>query len=132
MELDSYLISSCLTVVAAQRLVRLICPHCREPHTPRPDELAAVGLAAETPGSFARGRGCDRCAHSGAKGREALFEILEVTPVIAQLISRNADLHLITAAAREGGMVPFRELAQRRATEGRVSLEEVARITTEH
>ncbi len=131
MELDSYLISSCLVAVAAQRLVRRICSHCSEPYTPRPDELAAVGLPADTVGSFARGRGCDRCAHSGAKGREAIFEILEVTPPVAQQISRNAPPDVIEAAARECGLVTFHELALQRALEGRISLEDVARIGTE-
>ncbi len=132
MELDSYLISSCLVAVAAQRLVRCICSHCRESYAPRPDELAAVGLPEDATGSFARGRGCDRCNHSGSKGREALFEVLEVTPRIAQLISRNAELDVIEAAAREDGLLTFRERALQRAIAGRMSLEEVARITTEY
>lgn len=132
MELDSYLISSCLIAVAAQRLVRCICPHCYESYTPRPDELSAVGLPEDTSGSFARGSGCDRCNHTGSNGREAIFEVLEVTPTVAQLISRNAELHVIEEAARHSGLVTFRERAQQRAIEGRTSLEEVARITTEY
>ncbi len=132
MGLDRFLISSCLVGVAAQRLVRLICTHCVEEYTPAPEDLAAVGIPPETVGKFQRGEGCDRCHETGYAGREALFELLEVTPELARLISRSAHPDELEAKAREADFVPFRERAQRSACEGRLTLEEVGRITTEY
>ncbi len=131
MGVDAYLISSCLAVIAAQRLIRLTCTQCREPYEPTPEELAAIGFSEDIEGQFARGVGCERCGNSGFRGREALFEVLEVTPPVAQLISRGAHADDIEKAAREGGLQTFREAAQQRALEGQIALEEVARITTE-
>ena len=84
MGLDRYLIASCLVGVSAQRLVRLICPHCAEKYTPDPEDLEAVGVAPDTTGKFRHGEGCDRCHETGYAGREALFELLEVTPELAR------------------------------------------------
>jgi type IV pilus assembly protein PilB len=132
MGLDRFLIASCLVGVAAQRLVRLICPHCVEEYTPDPEDLAAVGIAPDTLGKFRRGEGCDRCHETGYAGREALFELLEVTPELARAISRSAHPDELEQKARDNGFMPFRERAQRSACEGRLTLDEVARITTEY
>lgn len=132
MGIEAFLIASCLAVVCAQRLVRLICPHCREAFEPRPEELAAVGLPPDSVGSFARAPGCDRCHNSGVHGREALFEVLELTPPVAEVIGRDGSLDEIEAAASAEGLVTFREQALKRACEGRMTLDEVARVTTEH
>ncbi|MGH0029906.1 MAG: GspE/PulE family protein [Myxococcota bacterium] len=132
MGLDAYLIASCLRAVSAQRLVRRICPDCREPYEPSEEDLLALGFDPGTRGSFAVGKGCDRCNGSGCRGREAIFEVLEVTPGVAQLIARNAAMDEIEhEARREAGLVTFREMAQRRAAEGRISLAEMARTTAE-
>jgi type IV pilus assembly protein PilB len=131
MGLDRYAIASCLVGVAAQRLVRRICEHCVEDYEPDPDELAAIGIAPERGGKFRRGAGCERCQESGHAGREALFELLEVTPALRRAISRGAHADELEAQARADGFVPFRERAQRSACEGRISLEEVARVTAE-
>jgi type IV pilus assembly protein PilB len=131
MDLDPYLIASSLVAVAAQRLARKICGNCRYEYEPTPEELEAVGLSAAAGTAFARGKGCDRCNGTGLRGREAIFEVLEVTPEVARLIARGAPEEELAEAARAGGMTPFREMAQRRAVEGRISLSEVANVTTE-
>jgi type II secretory ATPase GspE/PulE/Tfp pilus assembly ATPase PilB-like protein len=131
MGIDTFVIASCLSCVSAQRLVRRICPSCREEYDPTPEELTAVGLPGDAKGTFARGGGCERCHGSGQRGREALFEVLEVKPAIATLIGRGAPVDEIEAAARESGMVSFREMAQQRALEGQISLAEVATVTAE-
>ena len=128
---DRYLIASCLVGVAAQRLMRRICEDCAETWEPEPHELAAVGIAPEAGGKFRRGAGCERCHESGHAGRQALFELLEVTPGLRRLISRGAHADELEGQAREDGFVPFRERARRSASEGLVSLEEVARVTAE-
>jgi type II secretory ATPase GspE/PulE/Tfp pilus assembly ATPase PilB-like protein len=132
MNLDRYIIASCLVGVAAQRLVRCICTHCVEDYTPDPEDLAAVGIPPGTTGKFRRGEGCDRCHETGYAGREAVFELLEVTPALARLISQGAHADEIEEKAREGDFVPFRDRAQRSACEGRITLDEVGRITTEY
>ena len=129
--IEPYLIGSCLAGVCAQRLVRLACPHCREPIDPRPDELAAAGLPADGEGHYVRTRGCDRCHQTGTKGRAALFEILEVSNELADAIARTADNEEIEAIARERGFRSFREQAWLNAREGRMTLDEVARVTVE-
>jgi type IV pilus assembly protein PilB len=131
MGLDRYLIASCLVGIAAQRLVRRSCPHCLTDHDPEPGDLAAVGMDPGTTGKFRRGEGCERCDETGYSGREALFELLEVTPELTRLISHGAHADELEAKAREGDFVPFRDRAQRSAREGRISLDEVGRITTE-
>jgi type IV pilus assembly protein PilB len=131
MGLDRFIIASCLMAVAAQRLVRRICPHCRYEYEPSREDLEAVGLPPETTGRFADGRGCERCHGTGHLGREAIFELLEVTPEVARLISRGAHEDEIEEAARDAGMVLFRESAQQRARTGGISLHEMARVTTE-
>jgi len=131
MGIEPFLIASCLAAVVAQRLVRLVCPECSFEYQPRSEELAAVGLPVDAEGTFARGKGCERCHSTGARGREALFEVLEVTPEVAQAIGRDESIDAIDAAGRAAGLVTFREEAHRRARAGRISLEEVAQVTAE-
>lgn len=129
--IEPFMIASCLAAVVAQRLVRLVCPECSEEYQPRAEELAAVGLPVDAEGSFVRGKGCERCHSTGTRGREALFEVLEVTPEVAQAIGRDESIDEIDVAARAAGLVTFREEAHRRACAGRITLEEVAQVTAE-
>jgi type IV pilus assembly protein PilB len=129
--IEPFLIASCLSAVVAQRLVRLVCQECCHEYQPRAEELAAVGLPVDAEGSFVHGKGCERCHSTGTRGREALFEVLEVTPEVAQAIGRDESIDEIDAAARAAGLVTFREEAHRRACAGRISLEEVAQVTAE-
>jgi type IV pilus assembly protein PilB len=131
MGMESYLIASCLVAVCAQRLVRLVCELCRKPHPATAAELELLGLAAGEKVAFVRGEGCSRCNGTGMRGRKALFEVLEVTPEISQLMAREAPLDAIAEAARRGGMVPFRGNAQRLAREGAITVEEAARVSVE-
>jgi type IV pilus assembly protein PilB len=131
MQLDRYLIASCLIGVAAQRLARKMCPHCAADFEPDPGLLVSAGFPPDATGKFRRGEGCERCNETGYAGREALFELLSVTPELKRLISRGAHADELEQQARTDGFVPFRERAQRSALEGRVPLEEVARITSE-
>ncbi len=131
MGIDPFLVASCLSVVAAQRLVRKNCSHCRDTYEPTPEEIASVGLRPGTAGPFSRGKGCDRCHGTGMRGREALFEVLEVTPAVSSMIGRRAPVDEIEELAREEGMTSFREAAIERARSGEISLAEVARVTAE-
>jgi type IV pilus assembly protein PilB len=131
MELDAYIVASCLVAVAAQRLVRRVCANCRYEYEPTPEELQAIGVREGTRGRFARGKGCDRCGGSGFRGREAIFELLEVSSEVSGLISRKAHADQIEEAALRAGMEPFRAVARRRALEGKMAVDEVQRVTAE-
>ncbi|MCG8588406.1 MAG: Flp pilus assembly complex ATPase component TadA [Proteobacteria bacterium] len=126
-----FLLASCLTVIVAQRLVRTVCDQCVEPYEPSDDELLAVGIDPSLPGKYMRGIGCDRCNETGSRGREAVFEILSVTPEISRLIGSGAGIDEIEEAARRAGMESFRAATQEKASEGRIALDEIARVSVE-
>jgi len=99
MGVPSYLTAASLAAVAAQRLVRVICPHCKTRYKPSAAELKSVGLK-ETVKTVHRGAGCDECFHTGYSGRTGIFEILTVTPKVRDLILENAPGGQIGRAAR--------------------------------
>jgi type II secretory ATPase GspE/PulE/Tfp pilus assembly ATPase PilB-like protein len=103
MGVPSFLIASALTAVIAQRLVRRVCANCRAPFDPALETLRAIGLPEDTPKLFG-GTGCDQCYHTGNRGRTGIFEILEVTPDIRQLITRDAEASAIVEAAQMRSM----------------------------
>jgi len=123
-----YMIASALKVVLAQRLVRLICPHCREPADDVPAELAREfpQLADQT---LYRGAGCEACYHTGYSGRSGVFESFLVTPAISQRIAEGASPVEIRAAALEQGMVPLRRAAIDLVLRGLTTVDEVYRVT---
>jgi len=99
MGIPSYLIASALTAVVGQRLVRKICPNCREAITPPKTLLKEIGLP-ETTKKLYRGKGCEFCYSTGCKGRTGIFEILEVTPEIRKLINLDKPIDEISKAAK--------------------------------
>lgn len=118
-----------LVGVIAQRLVRRLCPHCRQPHAAGAEELRLIGAArcGQTPVLY-RPAGCGLCDHRGYKGRLAIMEILPMDGDIDELIARRATARAMRHAANAKG---FRSLAAdglRRVFEGATSLEEVARV----
>jgi len=131
MGVEPYLLASCLTVVCGQRLIRLVCDFCRELHEPTGAELEILGLAARKGETFQRGVGCARCHGTGVRGRKALYEVLEITPELAQLIAQDAPAHELQAAALAGGMQTFRQNALRLLDAGVISLGEAARMALE-
>lgn len=99
MGVPSYLISSALTAVLAQRLVRKICTGCRSAFKPPQDILRAIGLPLTTKQLYG-GKGCDTCYHTGNRGRTGIFEILEITPDLRLLIAADTGAHQIGEAAK--------------------------------
>ena len=109
MGIEPYLIASSLEGVIAQRLVRRICPSCREPYRPSPEELKALGLAEDSEVELFRGRGCEECLGTGYRGRIGIFEVLELDEKLKKLILSTSDAHEIrNRALREN----FRTLRQ--------------------
>jgi len=133
MGVEPFLVSSSLIGVLAQRLIRLLCPHCKEPYTPSDEELAEIGLSrgALHNGRLFRPKGCTRCADTGYLGRSGIYELLVVDEEIQNLIMKGTDANVIRRAAIERGMTTLREDGATRTMQGVTSIQEVARVTQE-
>jgi len=103
MGIEPFLLSSTLLVSIAQRLVRTVCPYCREPYNPPEKILASWGLENWDFANFQRGRGCNQCLNTGYKGRTGLFEVLVNDEMIQDLIMKKKSAHEITRKAIDAG-----------------------------
>jgi type IV pilus assembly protein PilB len=130
MGLEPFLISASLIGVIAQRLVRTLCPRCKEPYKPPVEGLRRLGLSPEEVEgvTFYRGRGCEYCRHTGYYGRTGIFEIMVINEEIAELIVRRAPLSEIREAAKAAGMKTLMEDGLRKAMAGITTIEEVLRV----
>ena len=130
MGVEPYLVASSLEAVLAQRLVRVLCPHCRQPdHSPAAEAFKdQVGIPHQT--TIYRSVGCRECRHTGFFGRHAIFEWMDTDNEIRQLILKNASSDLIRDAARRGGMRTLAEDGWRLVQMGVTTVEEVLSVTT--
>ena len=125
-----FLVASALRAAMAQRLVRAICPKCRQPYTLTDRDRKMLGPAARNaPDSMFRGEGCPACGGTGYKGRKGIFEIFEVDDTIQRLIFDHAPSALLRQRARELGMRTLREDGMLKVASGMTSLSEVLRVT---
>ena len=127
---EPWLISSALRGVISQRLVRKICPHCKRPYQPTPEELALLGMPEDSQATFYKGEGCPECRRTGYSGRRAVFEILMVDQKLRGLISRDAGADRLFAAARADGFVSMGESCRDLVLRGITTTEEAARTIT--
>jgi general secretion pathway protein E/type IV pilus assembly protein PilB len=129
MGIDPYLVASSLEVVLAQRLVRRICPHCKEEFVPPPtlDLRAEFGDVA-TPRLY-RGAGCRNCQGSGYRGRTCIMELMPVTEGVRAMILRRASGGEIRRQTIREGMRTLRDDGWRHVTEGHTTVDEVLRVT---
>ncbi len=125
---EPYLIAASLLAVVAQRLVRVLCPECRAAATAEQAGLARLGDAARLVPRAWISRGCPACHGTGYRGRTGVFELLEVTPRLADLITRRVDLDTLRRQARADGMEPMARAALRKVAEGVTSVDEVVRV----
>jgi len=114
--------------VIAQRLVRKLCPHCKEAYAPDADEARILGLEPEAAPPIYRATGCPACGYKGYRGRLALIELLRLDPELDELVANHAPLHEIRRAAFEHGYRPLAEDGVQRVKDGVTSLAEVARV----
>jgi general secretion pathway protein E len=124
MGVENYLITSSLVAVLAQRLVRVICDHCKDKDGTR---IAPTGDMVQC----YKGRGCENCFGSGYTGRVGIFELMELDDGIRQLIMKNEDAVAITNAARRIGMRNLREDGWAKVASGLTTADEVMRVTQE-
>ena len=131
MGVEPFLISAALEGVLAQRLIRKICPQCRTPYEPSEALLAQLGLAPHDIGdkNFFYGKGCDFCNHTGYKGRKGIYELLDVTDPIREMINQRAPSLVLRQKAIELGMVTLREDGLRSIFNGETTIEEVVKYT---
>jgi type II secretory ATPase GspE/PulE/Tfp pilus assembly ATPase PilB-like protein len=123
---DPFVITSSVVLVLAQRLVRVICDHCRERYTPAPRLLDRLAWAE--PGfAFTHGRGCQACHGVGFKGRVGVYEILRMTPPVREAINQRGSEAAIRKAAVQSGMVPLLQAAREKIRQGITTPEEVIR-----
>lgn len=114
--------------VVAQRLVRVLCPHCKEAYSPDADERRLLGLQAKAEVQIYRQVGCKRCNYTGYRGRMAIIELLRIDNDIDALVARRSPLDEIRAVAMAKGFVTLAEDGVRRILEGYTSFSEVTRV----
>lgn len=133
MGVEGFLLSSTLLGVLAQRLVRVICTHCKTPVPPEEKYLAAMGISPEEAGEirFFTGTGCEHCRHTGFMGRTAIFEYLPVDAGIRRKISERADSEQILETALARGLVTLRQNGWEKVRQGITTPSEVLRVTLE-
>jgi type IV pilus assembly protein PilB len=127
MGIEPFLVSTALLVSFAQRLVRTICPYCKEPYRPSEAVLAAWGLDKVENANFQRGKGCYQCMETGYKGRTGIFEVLVNDEMIQELILKRRSAQEITKAAVEAGKLrTLKDDAADKILKGITTLEEAA------
>jgi general secretion pathway protein E len=131
MGIEPFLVTSSTIAIQAQRLVRKVCPACKQPYTPDPESLREVGIDPddEHAKQLWRGTGCPKCSDRGYYGRTGIFELLVMTPRIQDLVLRGADSNVIKREARKQGMRTLREDGAQKMLRGLTTLEEILRVT---
>jgi type IV pilus assembly protein PilB len=128
MGVEPYLLTSTLLAVVGQRLIRTLCPLCRQAHRATPDELVELQLAADARADLWTPGGCSDCGELGYRGRTGIFEILRVTDATRDLILMRRPVTTIREAAQREGMRPMRQAGIAKILEGIASLDEVRRV----
>jgi len=125
---EYYMIADALIGVVAQRLVRKICPYCKEKHYPTKDELEKIKKFIKEDITFYKGKGCKYCNFTGYFGREMISEIFIVNDKISHLIALGKDKHEILEAAKNLGFVTMIEDGIEKIKNGKTTLEEILRV----
>jgi general secretion pathway protein E len=128
---ESFLVSSSVIAILAQRLVRIICSHCREPYTPNEESLQSIGISPESLGGkkIYQGVGCPACLHTGYRGRTGIFEFMIMDDAVKSLILKTSDANAIKREAVKQGMITVRENGAQKVLDGITTIEEVFRLT---
>lgn len=130
MNVQPFLVASSVMAVMAQRLVRVICPKCKEPYKPDASELQHFKITPEQAeqATFARGRGCNHCQHTGFRGRKAVFELMTMNSTLREMTFNGEPTQALRRQARLFGMKTLLDDAKEKAMEGVTSLSEVYKL----
>jgi general secretion pathway protein E len=126
MGVEDYLLTSTINGVAAQRLVRTLCPHCREAYAPVAGMLDKVHIEAKT---LYRAIGCERCNRTGFRGRSSIVEVMPLDNELRREMLKNPDAEALQRIAIANGMRTMRDQGLRKAAAGLTTIEEVLRAT---
>jgi general secretion pathway protein E len=132
--IEGFLLKSTLRAVVAQRLVRILCDRCKVPHRLTSEDVAkdprfsVIGFKAGE--VIHEAGGCERCGGTGYRGRNGVFELLEMTDEVRKLVGPQTDSHSIDQAAMHGGMTTMLEDAVAKCRAGVTTVPEVFRVTT--
>jgi len=129
MGIEPFLIASSVIGVVAQRLVRVICPKCKEAYTPPLEAFRRLNLPTDSDSvTFYRGKGCEACMGTGYRGRQGVFELMLITDAIRDLILRKAPSYELRQEALRCGMTTLRQDAMQKILEGITTMEEALRV----
>jgi general secretion pathway protein E len=134
MGIEPFLVSSSILAVLAQRLLRTVCPNCREPYTPSAAELARIGVridALEGPIYRPAANGCRACRNTGYRGRTAVQELMLMDDEVRSLVMQKADAATIRRACTVRGMTLLRQNGAQRILLGETTIEELLRVSQE-
>jgi type IV pilus assembly protein PilB len=131
MGIEPFLVANSVHLICAQRLVRRVCGHCKEPHPLPAVALVQAGFSQEDAATVVplRGLGCDRCNLTGYKGRVGLYEVMEISEELRELILVGASGLELRRKAVDEGMITLRQSGLRKVKDGMTTLEEVVRET---
>jgi len=131
MGVQPFLVACSLMAVMAQRLVRVVCPKCKEPYQPTPEEVEVFNITPDelSDGQWVRGRGCANCKHTGYKGRRAVFELMTMNSALREMAFNSEPAQNIRRQARLLGMKTLVEDAKDKAFAGLTTLSEVYKLS---
>ena len=131
MGIEPFLVASSVLGVVAQRLVRKICPECRQPYAPPPDSPECLMLPdnPETCALLYHGAGCIHCGNTGYRGRLAVHEVMPMSPALRELVVQRASSAELTKTAIAEGMQTIQQDGMSKVLDGRTSLKEMLRVT---
>lgn len=131
MGVQPFLVACSLMAVMAQRLVRVVCPKCKEPYQPSPEEVEVFNISPDeaSEGEWCRGKGCNNCKHTGYKSRRAVFELMTMNSTLREMAFNSEPAQNIRRQARLLGMKTLVEDAKDKAFQGMTSLAEVYKLS---
>ena len=127
--MEPYLIADSIVGVIAQRLVRRLCPECKKPRMANAEELEILGADPEEKVQIYEPCGCSKCDHMGYKGRIGVYEIMEMTPALKRIISKEGTVEEIKDQAMKEGMHTLRMSAAEYVRQGITSVAEMVKVS---
>ncbi len=132
MKVESFLVAAAVVGVLAQRLIRTICPNCKEKFKPPPDLIKSLDFPElESEHEFYKGKGCEACKGSGYLGRIGIYELMMINDQIKELILKNASTEDLTRQAKQSGMDTLRTDGLKKVLKGMTTIDEVLRTTAD-